>query len=136
MALKPELSKKNDYRLEKHRFLELQHFCRQYPIWKKAREGLDGLSKRPESLALAKTNEYGSPTERCAEAMMYYDARIEMVERSVMMTDLQTYAYILKGVTEGLSFDILRAQTNIPCSKDEYYRLVRKFYWILNDIRQ
>ncbi len=135
MKLK-ELSKKNDYHLEKHRFLELQHFCRQYPIWKKAREGLDGLSKRPESLALAKTNEHGSPTERCAEAMMYYDARIEMVERAAMMTDLQMYAYILKGVTEGLSFDILRAQTNMPCSRDEYYSLVRKFFWLLNDIRQ
>ena len=33
--VKPELSKRNPYKLDKHRYYELKHFCLQYPDWKK-----------------------------------------------------------------------------------------------------
>lgn len=33
--MRSELSEKNPYYLPKHRFLELKHFCMQYPEWKK-----------------------------------------------------------------------------------------------------
>lgn len=45
--MRPELSQKNPYWIGKHRYYELKHFCLQYPIWKKARLALDGLSRRP-----------------------------------------------------------------------------------------
>lgn len=35
-TIHPELSKKNTYWIEKHRYYELKHFCLQYPIWKEA----------------------------------------------------------------------------------------------------
>lgn len=35
-TLRAELSEKNPYWIEKHRYYELKHFCLQYPIWKKA----------------------------------------------------------------------------------------------------
>lgn len=34
-TLRAELSEKNPYWIEKHRYYELKHFCLQYPIWKK-----------------------------------------------------------------------------------------------------
>lgn len=34
--IRPELSEKNKYWLEKHRYYELKHFCLQYPLWKQA----------------------------------------------------------------------------------------------------
>ena len=43
--------------------------------------------------------------------------------------------YILKGVTEGWSYDILKARSNIPCCKDVYYNLYRRFFWLLNKAR-
>lgn len=49
---KPELSQKNPYWIEKHRYYELKHFCLQYPIWKKAYNSLDGVSKKPENLLI------------------------------------------------------------------------------------
>ena len=48
--MRPELSEKNPYWIGKHRYYELKHFCLQYPIWKKAKNALDGLSKRPSDL--------------------------------------------------------------------------------------
>ena len=35
-TIRPELSEKNPYWIERHRYYELKHFCLQYPIWKKA----------------------------------------------------------------------------------------------------
>ena len=51
-TIRPELSEKNPYWIEKHRYYELKHFCLQYPIWKKAYLALDGLAKRPTDLVL------------------------------------------------------------------------------------
>lgn len=43
--MKSELSKRNPYWIEKHRYYELRHFCLQYPIWKSSYNSLYGLSK-------------------------------------------------------------------------------------------
>ena len=42
-TLRAELSEKNPYWIEKHRYYELKHFCLQYPIWKKAYSALDSF---------------------------------------------------------------------------------------------
>lgn len=49
-TIHPELSKKNEYWIEKHRYYELKHFCLQYPIWKEAYQSLDGLEARHVNL--------------------------------------------------------------------------------------
>ena len=68
-TIRPELSEKNPYWIEKHRYYELKHFCLQYPIWKRARAALDGLSQRPMD-AVIFSHGFSDPTARCAEAAM------------------------------------------------------------------
>ena len=133
--IRPELSNKNKYWIEKHRYLELKHFCLQYPIWKKAYEGLDGLSKRPADLAKYSTSFKSDPTVRCAEAMAYYSERIEMIDNVAKDTDAELASYILQGVTDEVSYDHLKARLDIPCCKDVYYDLYRRFFWLLNKVR-
>ena len=69
--IRPEISDKSKYWIEKHRYYELKHFCLQYPIWKKAHDALDGLSKRPADLELfVKSGQVvGDPTARCGVAI-------------------------------------------------------------------
>jgi hypothetical protein len=135
--IRPELSEKNKYWIEKHRYYELKHFCLQYPIWKKAYAALDGLSKRPADLAMfSKTNVHGDPTARCIEARSFYFERMCMIEQTAMETDADLSRYILKAVTEGISYDHLKARLDIPCGKDVYYELYRRFFWILNKERK
>jgi hypothetical protein len=134
---RPELSEKNKYWIERHRYYELKHFCLQYPIWKKARAALDGLSKRPCDLVhLSKTNAVSDPTAKCAEARMFYSGRMAIIERAAAETDSGLSSYILKAVTEGVSYDHLKAKLEIPCCKDTYYELYRRFFWLLNKERQ
>ena len=51
-------------------------------------------------------------------------------------TDQQLAPYILKAVTEGWSYDILKVRLGIPCCKDTYYELYRRFFWLLNRERK
>lgn len=50
-TIRPELSEKNPYWIEKHRYYELKHFCLQYPIWRKAYSSLSGISGKPSDWA-------------------------------------------------------------------------------------
>ncbi len=135
-TIRPELSEKNQYWIERHRYYELKHFCLQYPIWKKAYLALDGLAKRPNDLSIfAKSGQISNPTEQCAEAREIYIRKMELVEQAALATDADLASYILKAVTVGLSYDSLKARLEIPCCKDTYYNLYRRFFWLLNKRR-
>ena len=135
-TIRPELSEKNPYWIEKHRYYELKHFCLQYPIWKKAYLALDGLAKRPSYLVLfSGQRDLSDPTAKCAEARIFYSNRMELVESVAEETDVVLGTYILQAVTSGISYDCLKARLDIPCCKDVYYDLYRRFFWLLNKER-
>ena len=131
---RPELSPKNEHHIDKERYYELKHFCRQYKTFVQARAALSGLAKRPADLALF-SSEKGDPTERCAEARESFDKRITMIERAAQETDPVVGNYILEAVTEGLSYDVLNAKNVVPCQKDLYYKYYREFFWRLSKLR-
>ena len=136
-TIRPEISKKNEYWMDKHRYYELKHFCLQYNTWKKIYNILDeSIIKTNNIEFIPKSNKYSDPTAAIAEIKVYYLNRIEMLEKAAIKTDEVLSKYILKGVTEGLSYDILKARLNIPCCKDVYYKLYRYFFKILSDLRR
>lgn len=135
-VIRAEISEKNRYWISKHRHYELKHFCLQYPTWKKeyaaCRAGL--LSAPIEKLP--STNIPGNPTERVALKRAYYQDRIDLIEKIAMEADRYLYKYILKAVTEELSYTYLRSKLGIPCGRDMYYDRYRKFFWLLSEARQ
>ncbi len=84
----------------------------------------------------SRTNKIQRPVEDTVIAREYYAERMSIVEATAKETDEDLWKYILKAVTEGLSYECLRAQTNIPCCKDTYYDLYRRFFWLLNKRRK
>ena len=132
-VIRPELSPRNQYWIDRHRYYELKHFCLQYPLWKKARSALDGFGKASiNAVSISNTNVISNPTEKCAEARAFYSDRISMIEKIAKETDSGLCNYILRAVTEGISYDCLRATMNIPCCKEVYYNLYRRFFWLLS----
>ena len=67
---------------------------------------------------------------------LYYADRMKMVEQVAKETDEELSCYILEAITEGISYDHLKARTGIPCCKDVYYDLYRRFFWLLSKERQ
>lgn len=135
--VRPELSTKSRYWIEKHRYYELKHFCLQYPIWKKAHAALDSMSRANlEQNRISKTNLICDPTVKCAEARLFYAERMSMIEKIAKEADPGLSTYILTAVTEGISYDCLRTRLGMPCCKGSYYNLYRRFFWLLNRERQ
>ena len=66
----------------------------------------------------------------------YYADRINLVEQTAKQADDELYMYLLKGVTEELSYTYLKSQLNIPCGKDMYYDRYRRFFWLLDNSRK
>lgn len=135
-TIRSELSKKNPYWIERHRYYELKHFCLQYPIWEKTYKTMNGLLGRPVDLvSFGKMKHISNPTERVGIMKAYYAERMDMIRKSAEKANGDLAEYIVRGVTEGLSYDALRVKMGIPCCKDVYYESYRRFFWILNKIR-
>lgn len=136
-VIRPELSAKNKYWIDRHRYYELKHFCLQYPEWKRTYLALDGFSKRQSDISTyTQSNLHSDPTAKCAMAKSFYLDRIAMIERIAVQADPELASYILKAVTEELSYTNLKSRLDIPCSKDTYYDRYRRFFWLLSKERQ
>ena len=135
-TLKAELSKNNPYWLEKHRYYELKHFCLQYSSWKNIYSSLDGLSGRNASYIFRpKANTPSDSTAEIAMVKSYYSDRMQMIERAARQTDGILSDYIFQGVVNGWSYDVVNARFGVPCCKDIYYELYRRFFWLLDKER-
>lgn len=135
-TIRPEVSVKNRYYIDKHRHYELKHFCLQYPKWKKAyidsldcdipMSTIDG-AQRPDGIY--------DPTSTRSMTRTYYSRRMSLLERVAKDTDKYLWQYILKAVTEGLSYTYLKTRLDMPCGKDMYYDRYRRFFWLLSEVR-
>lgn len=134
--IRAELSGKNKYWVEKHRYYELKHFCLQYPFWKRAYSEIDGFYGQDfNPSAYSRSGIPADPTYHLAEKRVRYFRWMDMVEQAAIDADPDLVSYILKGVTEGVSYTYLKSRLNIPCSRDTYYDRYRRFFWLLSKVR-
>lgn len=138
-VIRPVISEKSKYYIDKHRYYELKHFCLQYNEWKKAYAKCDDailFAVRLDTISSDNNNIPSDLTAKYAIQKLYYSARINLIEKAAMESDEFLYPYILKAVTEGLSYTYLKAKLDIPCGKDMYYDRYRRFFWLLSELRE
>lgn len=135
-VIRPEVSRKNRYWISKHRHYELKHFCLQYSEWKKIYRYLETASVECSKLErLPCGNNVGDPTANLAIQKAYYLERIQLLEETAKQADKYLWNYILKAVTEGLSYTCLKFKMEIPCGRDMFYDRYRRFFWLLSKSR-
>lgn len=135
-VIRPEISVKNKYWINKHRHYELKHFCLQYNEWKKAYAACnEAIIFASEFDRMPSSNIPSDPTAKYAIKKAQYAEKIKLIERIAMEADDFLYPYILKAVTEGLAYTYLKTRLDIPCGKDMYYDRYRKFFWLLSEAR-
>jgi len=128
--LKNELSQKSKYYLSKHRYLELKHFCLQYPEWKERLKEINDIS----AAWIGNEVPGGLPneTERIAIERSVLSKKIWLVEQTCKKSDQQLWYYLLIGVTEERPFVYLHNALGMPCGKNMYYDRYRRFYWLMD----
>lgn len=134
--IRPEISLKNKYWIDKHRHYELKHFCLQYPEWKRAYADFDDPSIPLSTIERVPTSNLpGDPTAKRALMKAQFAEKISLIEQVAREADTYLYDYILKAVTENLSYTYLKSKLDIPCGKDMYYDRYRRFFWLLSEAR-
>lgn len=133
--IRPEITTKSDYWISKHRYYELKHFCLQYIEWKAEYAELDGM-EGGDMIRDSKSTNIGNPVERVMDRRLYLSDRINLIETAALEAGSELNTYVLKAVTEGLSYDILKARFNIPCCRNVYYDIYRRFFWLLDKARK
>ena len=136
---RPELSDKNQWWINKHRYYELKHFCLQYPDWRKTYNEFDGLpSVSPGLYERINRGEIVDPTSEKALLLQLIVSKITAVEKAAYEACAHQfwYSFLIDAVTNNKSYDVLEAQTGImPVSRNEWYIYYRKFFWYLDKIR-
>ncbi len=128
-VIRSEISKKNQYYISKHRYYELKHFCLQYPEFK--RKYIDLCEKIPSGIICIKF-EKSMPGDEILEKRHEYLEKMDMIEKCAKATDPVLGDYIFKAVTKGLTYSYFRMHDGIPCGRDMFYQMYRKFFYILD----
>lgn len=135
-TIRTEISTRSPYYVEKNRYLELKYFCLQYPSWKAAYASFDSLVQGSTEAEGHMQKEFQDPVGNAVLQREFYCDRIAMLEQVAYETDPVIGDYILKGVTLGLSYEILNAAKRVPCCRQVYYELYRRFFWLLDKVRR
>ena len=136
--LSKELSKMNKWWLPKYRYLELRYFALQYPEWKSKYaelEGSAGMASRGTDTLRVNASKVADRTAEIAIQKKLLTEYMRMVEQAAVAADAVLYPYILKAVTENLTFVVLKQAYDMPCERDMFYDRRRKFYWALSRVR-
>lgn len=131
---RPEVSRKNEYWISKHRYYEISHMCFQYKEWK---DEYKALSERGVSAVKYDGMPHGTnisdPTFEQAARMEALLSKMKLVEETAIEADPVLARYILTAVTdENVTYNYLQQVMKMPCGKNMYYRSRRKFYWLMS----
>ena len=106
-------------------------------MWKKAYKEAEKSCVSAAALELERSTS-STPSDitmKYAMKKIYYADRIALIEKTAKEADEYLYTYILKAVTEELSYTYLKSKMDIPCGRDMYYDRYRKFFWLLSKSR-
>lgn len=125
----------DDYGISRHRYQELKAFCLQYDEKKsKISRGVgairyDGMPHGAGS---------GKGMEAQAIRNVTYQRDIEMIEQAAIAASSEIYPYIIKSVTNDLSYPFVEydeALGRIPVGINEFYGYRRLFYHFLDRLK-
>lgn len=122
------------WNISKHRFFELYHYCLQYNEWKDILNYKVATVKSPQISDMPRAlGGKSDPTADLGIDRAELEHKCKVIEDAAQAVDELLYDYIIKAVTnEGITYNYLSTVMGIPCSHNTWYKLRRKFYWILD----
>ena len=122
-------SEKSKYYVPKETFLTVVHYCKQYPLWAEELSINPDMSK---AITYDKDRVQSSPSADQVEKIAIRRAEIgrkkRQLEEAAQSVADDLWQWIVRGACYDLPYHYLKRQ-GIPCGKDLYYQLRRKFYY-------
>jgi len=121
------------YKLSKEQFLSAKYFALRYNEWRMEYDALHDTARAitysdmPKGSLLTE-----SPVEEAAIRCEGVLRKIKLIEQTASEAGGDLHQYLLKAVTnEGITYNALRTLNEIPCSHNTYYKIRRRFYYLL-----
>lgn len=118
------------YNISKHRYMELYYYCMQYNEWLDFLKSTEGLNAHKDEGGRGAQNT--SMVENIAIKRAETMQKCKLVEQTAEETDKALKDYIVAAVTEGYTYNYLVTVKGMPCGRNLYYKLRRKFYYLLS----
>lgn len=136
-VISPEITERSPWWIPRQRYYELKHFCLQYPDWKIQVRMIDGIQHQAPYSDMPKdvSADILDQTARMAEKRARLTKKIEIVERAALEAGEDLCRYVLKSITEGIPYSVMQCTIRIPCNRNEYYDRYRKFFYVLDKLR-
>lgn len=123
------------YGISFYRYCELKSFCLQYNEKKsKINRGITGISYEGTCSGSGK----GDALEKTAIKNVIYERDCKMIEDAARAAAPDIYPYILKSVTNDLSYTYIEYDEiigRIPVGKTDFYAYRRLFYHFLDRLK-
>lgn len=105
------------------------HYCRQYPEWVEQLEALTDTARAIRyDVDHVQTSNDSDPTSDLAMRRAEISRKKEMIDKLAVEIGGIMAKWLIRGVCYGDPFYQLK-HDGIPCGKDLYYLLRRKFYY-------
>lgn len=128
------LTEKNKYYIPKEDYLTAIHYSLRYPLWKEEFNMIADTrgAIRYDKEKVQSTNDFDSTSEMAIRLSGIWD-KMQLIDEVIKIAAEGTGLddYLRLGVCYGLTFFQLK-ERQIPCEKDMYYRIRRKYYYELS----
>ena len=129
---KYRITTKNKYALPKEEYLTAIHYALRYPLWLDELRTLgDTSSGFRYDKEKVQTSITGGEVEDVAIRRVEIREKIDLIDGIIESVADGMNQWLRQGVCYGLTFDQLKAK-NMPCERDAYYLMRRKFYYELS----
>ena len=122
-------AKSSKYYLPKETFLTVVHYCRQYPTWReelrKSPDAIMGIDYQKDRVQVSPSSDH---IERIAIRRVALDEKCRTLEGTAYLVAGELAGWLIKGVCYGHPYKYLQTK-GIPCGKDLYYQIRRRFYY-------
>lgn len=129
----------DNYGISKYKYRELSNFCLQYPEWLKKLHEINYSSniKSPGYEAAIGEGTSASKTEKLAIKAATLRNNIDLVKKAAMEAAGEALSeYIILAVTTPeIDYRYLSTIKKIPCSRATFFRIRRKFFYILSELK-
>ncbi|RDY30305.1 hypothetical protein [Lachnotalea glycerini] len=118
------------YNIDDDLYQELFYFCKRYKQREDEINSMYGLTNINTD-GMPKGSSIGSQTEAKALRILKLRSENELIEQSAIEANPYIYQYIIKNVTQGISYDYMK----VPCGRRQFYESRRIFFKILSEKR-
>ena len=108
------------------------HYSLQYPVLAEIRRGMSDTRRSPRlDQAGPSFNGVSDPTEEAAARCAAISRKMQLIEDTAAEAGGESFkSWIMRGVCYGDTYIQLQNR-GIPCGKDLYYEMRRRYYYLL-----